>query len=138
MNNFLKRTLTAGAFVLVLLGCTYYSQLSFSILFFVITILGVWEFYKLSEKGANKPQKISGTIAGSVVFASNAIVCMGYYDYRILVINIPFIFIIFIIELYSKAANPFRNIAFTILGVIYVAVPFSILNYISNMIHYLP
>lgn len=130
MNNFLKRTLTAGGFVAVLLGCTYYSQLSFSILFFIITILGVWEFYTLLEKGGNKLQKIWGTITGAIVFISNAIVCMGYFDYRILVINIPFIFIIFIIELYSKAVHPFRNIAFTILGIIYVAVPFSLLNYL--------
>lgn len=129
MNNFLKRTLTAGAFVAVLLGCTYYNQLSFSILFFVITILGLWEFYTLSEKGENKPQKIAGTIAGASIFASTAFVCMGY-DYRLLVINIPFVFFIFIFELYTKANNPFRNIAFTILGIIYVAVPFSLLNYL--------
>ena len=130
MNNFLKRTLTAGAFVAVLLGCTYYSQISFSILFFIITILGLWEFYTLSEKGSNKPQKIWGTIAGSTVFATTASVCMGYFDYRILVINIPVLFLIFIIELYTKSVNPFRNIAFTILGIVYVAIPFSLLNYL--------
>ncbi|HEY0029982.1 MAG TPA: phosphatidate cytidylyltransferase, partial [Bacteroidia bacterium] len=33
-------------------------------------------------------------------------------------------------ELFTKAQNPFRNIAFTILGIIYVAVPFSLLNYL--------
>ena len=130
MNTFSKRTLTAGAFVAVLLGCTYYSQFSFSILFFIITILGLWEFYTLSEKGPNQPQKIWGTITGSVLFASTAMVCLGYVDFKILVINIPLIFLIFIFELYTKAINPFRNIAFTILGIIYVAIPFSLLNYI--------
>ncbi|MGZ4116775.1 MAG: phosphatidate cytidylyltransferase [Bacteroidia bacterium] len=130
MNNFFKRTLTAGAFVAILLGCTYYSQLSFSILFFIITILGLWEFYTLSEKGDNKPQKIWGTITGAIIFATNAFVCMGYYDHWILIINIPFVFIIFILELFTKAASPFRNIAFTVLGIVYVAVPFSLLNYL--------
>lgn len=130
MSNFFKRTLTAIGFVAVLLGSTYYSQLSFSILFFIITLLGSWEFYTLSEKGANKPQKIWGTIASGALFATNAIVCMGYADYHLLVINIPIIFLIFIIELYTKANNPFRNIAFTVLGIIYVAVPFSLLNYL--------
>lgn len=129
MNTFLKRTVTAGAFVAVLLGCTYYSQLSFSILFFIITVLGLWEFYTLSEKGANKPQKIWGTTVGALFFASNVFVSFGYADFRILAINIPLIFLIFIFELYTKAANPFRNIAFTILGIIYVALPFSLLNY---------
>ncbi len=133
MNNFFKRTLTAGAFVAVLLGCTYYNQVSFSILFFLITVLGVWEFYTLSEKGANKPQKVWGTAIGGVVFASNALVASGYVAPTFLVINIPLLFSIFIIELYTKAANPFRNIAFTLLGIIYVAVPFSILNYLVTM-----
>lgn len=130
MNTFFKRTLTATAFVAVLLGCTYYNQFSFSILFFIITVLGLWEFYTLSEKGANKPQKIWGTIVGAVFFISNAIVCFGYSDFKLLALNIPLLFSIFIIELYSKATNPFRNIAFTILGIIYVAVPFSLLNYL--------
>lgn len=129
MSNFLKRILTGSAFVAVLLGCTWYGQFSFSILFFIITVLGVWEFYKLSEIGDGKPQKILGTITGAAVFASNAFVCMGY-DHRILIFNIPLIFLIFIVELYSKADNPFGNIATTILGIIYIAVPFSILNYL--------
>jgi phosphatidate cytidylyltransferase len=129
VSNFLKRTLTAAAFVAVLLGATYYSQLSFSILFFIITLLGIREFYALAE-GINKPQKIWGIVTGAVVYISNALICMGYADYRILAINIPFIFLIFIIELYTKATNPFGNIASTILGIVYVAIPFSLLNYL--------
>ena len=130
MNNFFKRTLTAGAFVAILLGCTYHSQLSFSVLFFSITILGIWEFYSLSEKGSNKPQKIWGTITGATIFATIAIVCMGYVDYHLLLINIPVLFLIFILELFTKSPNPFRNIAFTILGIVYVAIPISLLNYL--------
>ncbi|MGQ0829539.1 MAG: phosphatidate cytidylyltransferase [Bacteroidota bacterium] len=130
MNNFFTRALTAGAFVAVLLVCTFYSHLSFSILFFLITILGTWEFYILSEKGDNKPQKIVGTIVSSILFTSTALVCMGFIDVRFLIINIPLLFLVFIIELYLKASNPFRNIGFTLLGVIYVAVPFSLLNFL--------
>ncbi len=130
MKNFFVRTITAGGFVALLLSCTYYSQLSFTILFAVITFLGLWEFYKLSEKGANKPQKKWGTVAGTILFLSNALVCMNLVDFKFLVINIPILFMIFIVELYLKAANPFRNIAYTILGIVYVAVPFSLLNYI--------
>ena len=98
----------------------------------MITILGVWEFYTLSEKGGSNPQKITGTIIGALLFANSALVCMGYMNPKILVINIPIIFLIFIIELYSKAADPFRNIAFTLLGILYVALPFSLLNYIAT------
>lgn len=131
MNNFTQRALTGLVFVVVLLGCTYYSQLSFSILFFIITVLGLWEFYGLSEKAGNQPQKILGTIAGAVLFKTSALMSMGYFDSRILLINIPLLFIVFIRELYTKSVNPFQNIAFTLLGVIYVALPFSLLNFIT-------
>lgn len=131
MNNFLKRTLTATLFVAILLGCTYYNQLSFVILFFIITILGCWEFYKLAEKNtADSPQKILGTFSAAILFISNALFCMGYVDIQMLFINIPFLFIIFIVELFTKASQPFHNIANTLVGIIYVAIPFSLLNYL--------
>lgn len=132
MSNFVKRTLTAAVFVAVLLGCTYWGQATFQILFFVITVLGVWEFYKLAEIGDNQPQKIIGTIAGAFLFASTAAVASKMLSASILLINIPVLFIVFIAELYTKAANPFKNIAFTLLGVFYVALPFSLLNYITT------
>ena len=133
MNNFLKRTLTAGAFVAVLLTATWYNQLSFSILFFIITVLGLLEFYSLANKGGNKPQKFIGTLFGAFLFLSNALVCMKMADHRILAFNIPLFFLVFIFELFSKAEDPFKNIAFTLLGIFYIALPFSLLNYILTL-----
>lgn len=132
MSNFVKRTLTATVFVAVLLGCTFWSQTSFSILFFVITVLGVWEFYGLTETADNQPQKILGTLIGAFLFTSTALVCANYLKPALLLLNIPLLFIVFIMELYTKASNPFKNIAFTLLGVFYVALPFSLLNYITT------
>jgi phosphatidate cytidylyltransferase len=131
LNNFFKRTLTAGGFVAVLLLSTWYSQWTFSLLFFLITILGTWEFYTLSEKDA-QPQKISGTLLAAFIFAASSMVCMGY-PAAILVILLPLCFIVFMAELFTKSAHPFRNIAFTFLGIIYVAVPFSLLNYLLTL-----
>ncbi len=133
MKNLLTRTLTAGAFVATILYSTYYSQLLFSILFLIITIIGLWEFYSLNEKGNNQAQKITGTILGAILFLSNALVCAGYLNYMFLIINIPLLFIVFIIELFSKSETPFKNIAFTIAGIFYVAVPFSLLNHILTL-----
>jgi phosphatidate cytidylyltransferase len=98
----------------------------------VITVLGLWEFYTLSEKAGNNPQKRAGTFAGAVLFASNAIIVGGHYDNRLLVLNIPVVFIIFMIELFLKKDNPFGNIAITFLGVIYVAFPFALLHHVLN------
>ncbi len=132
MSNFVKRTLTASVFVTVLLGCTYWSQISFVLLFFIITILGVWEFYGLAEKANAQSQKLIGVIASATLYATSALVAMGYCKPQIMIATIPVVFIIFIAELYSKASNPFKNIAFTLIGIVYVALPFSLLNFITS------
>lgn len=131
MKNFFQRALTAAAFVAVLLSCTFYSHITFTALFTLITLMGTWEFYKLSEKdGATHPQKIMGTLTAGVMFFTNAVYSMTQVNMRVLLFTFPFIFMIFILELYRKKEQPFRNIAFTILGIIYVALPFTLLNYI--------
>jgi phosphatidate cytidylyltransferase len=133
LNNFFKRALTAGAFVAFLLSATWYSQISFTILFFIITLLGLWEFYTLSEKAGNKPLKIIGTVAGAVLFISNAWAVSEGHDLKCLAINIPVLFSIFIFELFTKRDNPFGNIAFTLLGIFYVTLPFSLLNHVLTL-----
>lgn len=129
MSNFLTRTITGTLFVIVLIGSILWNKYSFTLLFLLITLFGTWEFYKLSERGDNKPQKITGTILAGILFLSNASIPLGICNFSILIINIPLLFLIFIVELYLKANNPFRNIAFTILGIVYVALPFSLLNH---------
>ena len=143
MKNFFTRTLTASAFVAVLLGCTYYSQVSFAILFFIVTVLGLWEFYLMAEKAGSFPQKIMGTIYGAILFLGNVLVFYAYKNSDsqsrnpgllvqfIILFIFLFIFLIFIFELFRKKENPFGNISFTFLGIIYVALPLSLLNYIN-------
>ncbi len=132
MNNFAKRSLTAVVFVALLLGCTFWNQLSFTLLFFVITVIGCWEFYSLAKTGGNYPLKVIGTIAGAIIFGSAAMVTMNIMDVKYLLFNILLLFVFFIIELFSTSENPFANIAFTILGLVYVALPFTLLNFITS------
>jgi phosphatidate cytidylyltransferase len=136
MKNLITRTLTAAGFVAVLLLCTWYNQYSFIALFLLITILGMWEFYSLIEKDGARPQKIFGTIVGVLLFLSHAGLLLfsgcrtsGFYALSF----IPFFFLIFIAELFRKLEKPFHNIAFTMLGILYVAVPFTMLNYILHV-----
>ena len=130
MNNFFTRALTGALFVIVLLGSITLSKYTFSILFLIIAILGIGEFYKVSEKNDTlKLHKTIGTLTAILIFSGCALASwLG--DFRIVIINIPILFSIFIVELYSKSLNPFSNIAYTMLGILYVAIPLSLLNFI--------
>ncbi|MEI6489239.1 MAG: phosphatidate cytidylyltransferase [Bacteroidota bacterium] len=132
MKNFFTRTLTAGAFVAVLLGCTYYSRIAFSVLFFIITILGLLEFYNLVGKSGAYPQKLVGTAFGGLIFLLSALICSHNLPPIILVLTFPIIALVFILELFRNKEKPFSNIGFTLLGLFYVAIPFSMLNFITT------
>ena len=92
--------------------------------------MGLWEFFTISEKEENKPHKITATLLGGMLFITNALFCLNCAGFEILLLNIPLLFFIFIIELFSNQPHPFRNIAFTLLGIFYIALPFSLLNHI--------
>lgn len=94
--------------------------------------MGTWEFYTLLEKTGNHPQKFIGTVTGGFLFATFAWTRISTVNSQILLTNVAVVFIIFIVELFSNSSNPFANIAFTILGLVYVALPFSLLNFITS------
>jgi phosphatidate cytidylyltransferase len=120
MNNFTMRALTGFIFVAVLLGCILFGFQTYAGLFFVITILSLWEFYKLVETDGIIPQKIAGTIVGGILFILTTLVFNHTLSPVWLIIIFPFSSVILIVELFKKAAKPFTNIAFTLLGLLYV------------------
>ncbi len=131
MTNFSKRALTALFFVLALIGSIAFNHLTFSILFLFFTVVGLWEFYTISHLGQNNPQKYFGILLGAAVFIAFSLISMGKQNGMILLLFLPLVYFIFVLELFRKKANPFRNIGFTLLGIIYIAVPFGLLNFIS-------
>lgn len=142
MNNLTTRSLTAVFFVIVMVGSVLLGQNVFSVLLFIITILSLNEFVTIvsNEKAepALWPTLISGGIT-YIVLASNA---MGLVEAKGLFIIIPFIFLLFVTELWRNKKSPFVNIAISLAGIIYIALPFGLMMYffdpltLSGPIHY--
>ncbi|MGI8892754.1 MAG: phosphatidate cytidylyltransferase [Bacteroidia bacterium] len=127
MSNFYQRAITGAVFVAVLIGAIYFHFYSFLFLFATILVLSLLEFYKIVRSTNVSPQSVTGVITGLILFITVAI-AQATGEYYLYVINIPVIFLIFIIELFKKHKQPFLNISYTILGVIYIALPISLLN----------
>lgn len=132
MSNLATRTITGIAIVLLVIFSVVLSRYAFAALFLAITILGLWEFYSLLEKVDIRPNKILGIVAGAFLFSSNALVALEIASLDILLLNFMLVFFVFLFELYRNLPNPFTNVAFTFFGLLYVAVPFALLNYLPN------
>lgn len=125
-NNFRTRTLTGILFVAIVAGCIWWNFWSMAVLFFVISALGLWEFYSLLEKNNYAPQKYYGLLLGAMAFITIGILRTTEHSVY-LFFMIAAIFSAFIIELFREKGAPFINVALTLTGIIYIILPFSLL-----------
>ena len=127
MKNFYTRTITGAVFVVVLIGSILIHPLMAFGLFGLIILLGMLEYFRLLEVAGYTCNRISGIVTALVVFASFLMYACGWVNSLIFLAGIPLSAYIFISELYRKKDTPFVNIALTMLGIIYIAVPFALL-----------
>ncbi|MCD6354545.1 MAG: phosphatidate cytidylyltransferase [Prolixibacteraceae bacterium] len=130
MSDLLKRSVTGVIFVLVLLSGTFFHPFSFAVVFLVLLFFTQLEFYKLVERAGHTPQKPIGLILGIVLFLVCFAARYGILSARFCFFFIPSLPLIFLFEVLRTKKNPLINAALTLLGFIYVAVPFSLLNFI--------
>lgn len=130
MSNLIQRTITGIIFLVVVIGSVIFGKISYFILFELIVIGAMYEFYTLAEKKKFNPLKIYGMVIGAIVFAVNYFFVNDLIGSEIFLVIIPLIISVFIIEIYRKSEYVFVNIGFTLLGILYIAVPFSFANYI--------
>lgn len=126
MSNLAQRLITGTIFVIVVVGCIWWSAWSMFALFVAITVLGLNEFYSLAKKANAYPLHNYGVAVGMLIVISSCAAKMGY-GLGLYYLIVPCIFLIFFIELFRKKENPFTNIGWTLLGLVYVALPMTFL-----------
>ena len=140
MKNLMVRTLSGLVLVAVFVGAVLGSQWSFGALLLLILVGGQTEFYKVARETGLSPQRWMGLAVGVLLFALNFIVFRqfsrsvtdeagGAVLYLLLYIGL-LLPTLFVCELFRRSATPLANLGATLLGVLYVAVPLSLLLYV--------
>lgn len=130
MSNIVVRTLTGIVIVVSILGSVLLGKFYFGALFLIFSILGTFEFYQMLEKSEIKAQKYFGTVLASILYVLLFLVAIQAISAMYLVIIVLLIFVIPIRELYrTDSDKPLTNIASTLFGIVYVAVPFGLMNF---------
>ena len=130
LPNIVVRILAGAVFVALLIGGMIINEITYLVLFCLITGLALNEFYGLIQKSARAGlPKILGIASGIVLVCSfflHFFLCfsLGFYVYILLFL------VIFINELYRKRENPLKSLAYIVLGQIYIALPFSLAAYL--------
>lgn len=153
-----QRAISAGIFVLAMLGGVFGGAKAFYFLFALITGGCLWELMGLlfgEEKNHFSLRKIAGTLLGvlpflvygSKIFNLFVPLTSGdqFHPYffvanmsenvnpilMAIMLLLLFLYLLFILELLLQSKQPFTNIGNYLLGVVYVGIPFSLLITIS-------
>lgn len=131
-NNLTQRIITALVGVAVIITALIWGPWSYFAVFLLISVLTQIEFYNLVKTHGHVPLKYLGTFAGASTFTLTFLIEQQILDATWYFAIFPLVSLIYFIKLYKKnETRPFTNIAFTFLGVIYVALPFSLINVIA-------
>jgi phosphatidate cytidylyltransferase len=128
-NNLTQRLITGilGSAAIITGVCL--GEWTYFAVFFIICLFTLLEFYKLVGLDGLAPQKAYGTLCGIIIYSLSFFIEKDSLPAKYYILIFPLISCVYLIKLYKKfERKPFTNIAFTFLGIFYVALPFALLN----------
>lgn len=100
-------------------------------LFYIVSMLGLYEFFILMEKVGFKPKKSVAMVVGTAIYGIIAMYSFGEFNFAYLLFIFPLLVTLVALELFRKSKDPVTNISFSIMGILYVVIPLSILNFFA-------
>ena len=129
VQNLITRAITGALFVTIMV-VGFFNPRAMVALFAFITGMSVWESTGLvNQREDIKVNRFISTIAGVYFFIAVAAFRIGIATN--FVIFVPYLLTVvylFISELYLKQKDPINDWAYTMLGQMYIALPFSMIN----------
>lgn len=142
MKNFIIRTIFGALLLAVIVGAIYSSPVFVALLSLMITIGGMVEFYALSRKQGVEPLSVVGISAGVAVWAAVISLYALLEQLQIVwiseemmtvILAVALLYLVcitpvaFVMALFMRTKQVVSSLGVTILGVLYVALPISLL-----------
>ena len=146
-KNANQRVRTAVYFVLAMLFGVFGGPYTYSLLFATILGLCLWEYLSMllpAESIQDHIRFYVAMILSLTPFIVSALILMKWlpsFPFNLLFIGIftGVFFLLFALELFGSSPSPFQNIGYIFLGLLYLGIPFTLLNYIAFQTgHYRP
>jgi phosphatidate cytidylyltransferase len=132
VKTLITRTITGVFFVIAIIGSVIWNPFAFGILFLGFMILGLIEFYRLPHSTGLRPQIFTGVLSSASLYILSMLTANQIIPVWSLVFVLPLFPIFLLIALFRKNDQPLLSALYSIAGVVYVAIPFSLLNFFMN------
>ncbi|MDR0737924.1 MAG: phosphatidate cytidylyltransferase, partial [Prevotellaceae bacterium] len=132
MKNLVIRTVSGLIFLGVMVGGLLGGAIPYVCLMLFLLANMLHEFYKMTLERKHKLQKAAGGALGIILWSVSFQLLQGkslVLDASELIMAAAiFVLLLLIAQLYQKDEKPFQAVAYTLLGVLYIAVPLSLFN----------
>lgn len=116
----LKRVTAGIVGAALIIGMVMFSEWTYITLFLVICTASLIEYHLLIRKREVQTNIIPAVISGVFVFCSPFLIMKGWMEAKHLIIFAGFIYVLFFWEILRKNLQPFRSLAYSVLGVLYI------------------
>ena len=126
MSNIVTRTLSGAVFIAVVIGSILLHPFACAAMMTVVIVWAMLEYYDIVMKDRVHAEKFWGVLSGVSLYIASFFYAQDMVSSRVFLLFIPLLMLIFISRLYSVHLFQFRAIAYTLTGVLYIALPFSL------------
>ena len=131
-KNLVNRIVSIVIFAPIFICAICWNSFSYFVAFLLIVILCMREFYRIAESNGIKANTYWGIFSGAFLYLFSFLYAQGIFGNKQIMLLAPLLGVMLILTLYEKkVANQFINVAYTLLGVLYIALPFSLLHSIA-------
>lgn len=129
LSNLQQRVLVGTTGGATIISALLLGEWGYFVLFLVLMLACQWEFYRLLKLALNLPLAVAGMIISAALYVSTYLIIAGFLPLKYLVLNALSLSVVFLIKLYKKAdKEPFKNIGYTLTGILYTCFPFCLFH----------
>jgi phosphatidate cytidylyltransferase len=126
LSNIVTRTLSGAVFITIVIGSVLLHPYACAGMMAVVIVWAMLEYYDIVTKDRIHAGKFLGVFTGVALFAAVFFYAQDIVSSRVFLFIIPLLMLLFISQLYSSDLFSFRAIAYTLTGVVYIALPFAL------------
>jgi phosphatidate cytidylyltransferase len=130
LKNILQRTFSGIVYLVLIIGALLLGKIAFAIVFLILGLLALYEFYRISRSAGGNPLVAAGLAIGAFLFiiafgnASGMVSSAAWFIVPVLVI------FLLVFAMLTGKKDIFKELGITILGLVYIILPLCTMNYL--------
>lgn len=121
MNNLQQRILTGIMLIFSTMLLIHSGVYPFLLLLLLINFGGILELYRLLRIGG--VIAVLGAFTGSLLITTITLILNGSLRPDVLLLHVPLLFAFYMVELYKHSPEPFKNLAYAFIAILFVSLP---------------